>query len=269
MNQVESVAFWAAFIASLVGIVLSIVAIVFSILVDRRSSRINEKTIQSLQKIESAVERSSSDTCDLIKAGWDRMLGNVDRTSIPAVSESSAKDMAAGIAAELRSELTALNIGVGGQNTQAEIKIDELDKTLKAFETNLLAQLRPAGKDSPSRSNMEEVMEIIRDLSRPAHAVLLAIRDRHLAQPQYKRLLAGRFSAALLELRKEGLLVPVVHETGRGKVPCYYFPSAIARTARAALQILPEPPDGLKYEVAKELESVGYKPTQDHPVDEV
>src|SRR5579864_4569961 len=84
MNQAESVAFWVGFIGSMVGIVLSIVAIVFSILVDRRSSRISDHTIQSLQKIESAVERLSSDTRELIKAGWDKMLGNVDKASPPS-----------------------------------------------------------------------------------------------------------------------------------------------------------------------------------------
>jgi hypothetical protein len=102
MDAIQSVATWVGLIASIAGIVLSLVAIVFSVLVDRRSSTISERTIQSLQKIESAVERSSTDTRELIKAGWDKMLGSVDR-SFPTGGnvESSAKDIAAGIVLRL------------------------------------------------------------------------------------------------------------------------------------------------------------------------
>ena len=73
MTDVEAVALWVGLIASIVGVVLSIVAIAFAVLVNNRVSDINDKMIQSLQKIEFAVERSSEDTRELIKAGWDKM----------------------------------------------------------------------------------------------------------------------------------------------------------------------------------------------------
>ena len=68
-------------ISSIVIVVLSIVTIAFAVLVNNRASDINDKMIQSLQKIEFAVERSSEDTRELIKADWDKMLGNVESNS--------------------------------------------------------------------------------------------------------------------------------------------------------------------------------------------
>jgi len=65
----QTIALWVGLLSGIVGIVLSVVAIVFTVLVDRRSSQVTGQTIQSLQKIESAVERLSSDTRELIKAG--------------------------------------------------------------------------------------------------------------------------------------------------------------------------------------------------------
>jgi len=257
MNQGQTVAFWIGLIGSVVGIVLSIVAIVFSILVDRRSSKISDHTIQSLQKIESAVERLSSDTRELIKAGWDKMLGNVDRAVPPASSESSAKEVAAGIAAELRSELTTLG-GDRGSADKAQLKVEELEKYLKNLEASLMAQLRAQRMDARPSTRFESVLEMIGDLTPQTHALLRSISDSHLTQTEYKRLASTRFGPSLLELRKAGLLVPVVHNTSTGPEPCYYFPSGIAKIARAAFHVLPEPPKELQREVAKELKLVGY-----------
>lgn len=75
MSDVEKIALWVGLISSIVSIVLSIVAIVFAGIVDRSARNVSAQTIKSLQKIESYVERLSSDTTGLIKAGWDRMLG--------------------------------------------------------------------------------------------------------------------------------------------------------------------------------------------------
>lgn len=257
MNQVETVAFWIAFVGSVVGIVLSIVAIVFAILVDRRSSKISDHTIQSLQKIESAVERLSSDTRELIKAGWDKMLGNVDRATAPPSSESSAKEVAAGIAAELRSELTTLGADKGAAD-KPQLRVDQLEKYLKNLEASLMAQLRAQQMDTRPSAKFEAVLEMIGELTAPTHALLRAISNVHLTQHEYKRLSAGRFGPSILELRKAGLLVPVVHNTRHGPEPCYYFPSGIGKIARAAFHVLPEPPKDLQHEVAAELKSIGY-----------
>ena len=265
MNQSETVAFWIGLIGSIVGIVLAIVAIVFSILVDRRSSKISDHTIQSLQKIESAVERLSSDTRELIKAGWDKMLGNVDRAATPTSSESAAKEVAAGIAAELRSELTTLSTGKGARTDKPQLQVDQLEKYLKNLEASLMAQLRVSQTDARPSAKFEEILATISELTKPTHALLRAIRNAHLTKTEYKRLSEGRFGPSLLELRRAGLLVPVVHRTNHGSEPCYYLPPGVSKIARAALQVLPEPPKDMQHEVAAELELIGYPSGSDDP----
>jgi hypothetical protein len=258
MNQVESVSFWVGLISSIVGIVLSLVAIVFSVLVDRRSSTISDRTIQSLQKIESAVERSSSDTRDLIKAGWDKMLGNVERGPVSSVSDTSAKEVAAGIAAELRSELQSLNPGKNDTSDDSKRRVDQLEKYIKDLEASLVSQLKSAHSDIRPSAKFDEISEMIRQLTEPAYALLAAIRHRHLTQSQYRNLSSGAFASSVLELRRSGLLVPVVHQTSHGPEPCYYMPSGSAQLANAAMQVLPKPNSALIHAIAEELTRVGY-----------
>jgi hypothetical protein len=258
MNQVESVSFWIGLISSIVGIVLSVVAIVFSVLVDRRSSTISDRTIQSLQKIESAVERSSSDTRDLIKAGWDKMLGNVERGPISTSSDNSAKEIAAGITAELRSELQSLGAGKGETADDSKHRVDQLEKYIKDLEASLVSQLRTAHSDIRPSAKFDEISDTIRQLTEPAYAILAAIRNRHLTQSQYRNLSQGVFATAVLELRRSGLLVPVVHKTSHGPEPCYYMPPGSAQLASAAIQVLPEPNASLSQAISEELIRVGY-----------
>src|SRR5262245_13410053 len=125
MSTVETVALWVGLISSIVSIVLSIVAIVFSLLVERQSSRVAAQTIQSLQKIESAVERLSSDTRELVKAGWDKMLGYVAPPLLNApIPDAAAKSVASGITAELRADLAPTD---AGDNTRAVIPTERLE----------------------------------------------------------------------------------------------------------------------------------------------
>jgi hypothetical protein len=262
MNQVEGIAFWVGFIASIVGIVLSVVAIVFSILVDRRSSKISDHTIQSLQKIESAVERLSTDTREFIKAGWDKMLGNIDRPPGHPSNESSAKEVAAGIAAELRSELTTIR-GEKGSADKSQLRLDELEKYLKNLEASLIAQVSAQHVDSRPSARFEAVVDMVNRLTPKTNALLRAITDFHLTQREYKSLSSGKFGSSILELRKAGLLVPVLHDTAHGPEPCYYFPSGMAKIARAVLHVLPEPTKDLQRDVAAELKSIGYPSGQD------
>jgi hypothetical protein len=55
VTGVEAVALWVGLISSIVGVVLSVVAIAFAVLVNNRASDINDKMIQSLQKVELTV----------------------------------------------------------------------------------------------------------------------------------------------------------------------------------------------------------------------
>jgi hypothetical protein len=260
MNQTESVAFWIGLVGTIAGIVLSIIAIVFSILVDRRSSTVSDKTIQSLQKIESAVERSSSDTRELIKAGWDRMLGNVGvQSPQTAAASDNAKEIAGGIAAELRDELSKLASNVGASEGTSKAKFEEIESYLKNLEATLSAQLRAARVDVRPGAKIDEVINSVRNLSPTAYAILKAIERKHLSRAQYQKLTEGPLGSAILELRQAGLLAPAVHKTSSGPEPCYYYPSEIASAVRAVIEISGSPHSSAERQVRTELSRVGYR----------
>ncbi|HEX4321522.1 MAG TPA: hypothetical protein VHZ52_11500 [Acidobacteriaceae bacterium] len=253
-SQAETVAFWFEFIGTVVGIVLSLVAIVFSILVDRRSNSVSAHTIQSLQKIESVVEHLSSDTRELIKAGWEKMLGGVDQRLIKDAGESSAKQIAAGIAAELRSELASLGSNSSTQNGESGERPAQIEKYLKDFEVSLKAQLAKVSSETRPSEKLDDLLVTIRGLSVRGRALLSAIRGMHLNPMQYRRLSAGPLEESISELRRAGLIVPLVH----GDTPCYYLPPGTARIARTALGLLPRAPSDVSREVYTELSAVGY-----------
>ena len=256
----QTVALWVGLSGTIVGIVLSIVAIVFSILVDRRSSKVSDQTIQSLQKIESAVERLSSDTRDFIKAGWDKMLGSVDRPS-PSGGDFSAKEVASGIAAELRAELAAIR-----PEAQTAAKTDEIERVLSSVEASLTAQLR----NQPARSRPSEALDTTvaaaRTLSQGAQELLRQISRVHLERDEYRKLTQGRFGDALHELRASGLLIPLQHRNEDGKpIPCYWFSPDMASVIRNAVRFLDKSEPSLRDEVRQELVRVGYLPPRPEP----
>ncbi|MGB8412088.1 MAG: hypothetical protein WCE23_04615 [Candidatus Binatus sp.] len=259
MNDVGSVALWVGLIAGIAGIVLSIVAIVAAVLADRRSSRISEHTIRSLQKIESTVGQQSDDTRQLIKAAWDKLLGAVDRPYADSAS-FSAKTIAQGIAAELREELQPVISKTGTE--LVSIKRDEenrVARVIDSLENSVEGALRHAQENIPSSRSLDALMETVTSLSPEAQALLFAMRRHHLSRNQYQKLRdSSHLSPPLSELRKQGLIIPVQHFYGDKALPCYYFPPGLARLYRAACAILPPPPEELLAGVEAELKATGY-----------
>ncbi len=152
-----------------------------------------------------------------------QMLGGVDKGLAPEPSDSNAKQIAAGIAAELRSELVALSADKKAQDGESHQKIEELESYLKDLEASLMGQLGRVTENTRPSARFEEVTNTLRSLSSRALAFLRAISRVHLAQKS-RLLSAGAIGDSILELGKSGLLAPVVHHAGRGEVPCYYFP---------------------------------------------
>lgn len=181
MSQVELVALWAGLLSSVVGIVLSVVALVFTWVVNRRSERISDHTIQSLQKIESTVANLSESTTGLIKAAWDKMLG-----SFGSVDDSRrvghAREAAAGVAAEIRQELA--DEASGKPATSAKDKVDRVETVLAQLE-HLLPSRRSAFSDG---SLLEYVLSELRTRSPEARELFSALKFRHLTKKQYDSL---------------------------------------------------------------------------------
>lgn len=263
MSQVETVALWVGLIASVAGIVLSIAALVFGVWVNNRATEVNNQTIRSLQKIESAVERLSDDTRNLIKAGWDKMLGDFgdDKVST-AESIESARDMASGFDQEARLEL-----GLNGEGTEkpqitSAEQVKRLEKVLAGVEEMLTTQLGNARfTERPSRG-VDRAVKQISALSPDAQALLAElVNARHLTRKQYKDLTKNpRLGSSVRELRKSGFLVPLsgTHLDGH-KIPVYWLPGGIVSPVKAAIQLLPNVAKEHSSMVSEELNRVRHQ----------
>jgi hypothetical protein len=262
MTDVEKIALWAGLIASIVSIVLSIVAIVFARMVDRSARDVSAQTIKSLQKIESYVERVSSDTTGLIKAGWDRMLGNVARPPTDDAN-NSAKEIAAGLLAEMRAEL---GLSEDEQHDDASpsspSRGEKLNEAFDNLKSSLEAQLRTQRSSDRPGEAVDRIMDLLASLTPEAQTLASVIGNNgyHITFDQFQRLLRkSPLGDALSDLRDKGLLVPLEGLSGTGKpIPVYYFPSGLSDTVRAALLLLPETDPDLRSFIVSELETVGY-----------
>lgn len=261
MNEVEIVALWIGLIAGIAGIVLSVVAITFAILVDRRSSKVSDHTITSLQKIESAVERLSDDTRELIKAGWDKMLGTVDRSVSPQ-TDLPSKEIAEGIAAELREEL-----GLAGESRKAESTFSpefsqRMNELVDTLQNSLGALLESGVRSGRISDTIDRAVDLLGSLSTPAQALLQALKPMHLTKAQYVNLRkSDLIGPALLELRKAGILVPVLPYPSLGhSSPCYHFSPGFYPALPAVLAFLPDIPKNVIESISDELQKVGYSP---------
>jgi len=264
MNQVETVALWAGLIGSIVGAVLGVVAIVFSLWVNQRASEVSDYTIQALQKIESTVERLSQDTNGLIKAAWDKMLSGqrvaVGDDSLGANPDVDAPALAKGIAAELREELRSASSGPNRSNVQTEEAISD---AVGRLEQAVAMELKRSRQGSLGAA-VDSMVEATQNLSPEAVAVLRAVvgldagseqGGRHLTRSQSRRLSEdATMGQPMLELRAAGLLVPRTSNNGE----LVYFAPTRSETMRTALLMAPVPSPETQEKVARALKGVGY-----------
>ncbi len=260
MTIVDQVALWAGLISSIVSIVLSIVAIVFAILVDRNSRLVTAQTIKSLQKIETEVERLSSDTRQLIKAGWDKMLGS----SYPPATQpdpTNAKELAAGIASELRAELN-LHTEKPHSAEQASLEA-KINDALRDLESTLTAQMRTEPVATRSGGAVARAEELLHSISPLARALASHLSASHLTRAQYVDLSKGPLSEAISELRNAGLLVPLRAAGPDKEYPVYYFPPQLAKPLRALISMMPIPSDEIRDLITVELKKIKYPDAPD------
>jgi hypothetical protein len=257
LTQVETVALWAGLIVGIASVVLAVVAIYFSIEVDRRSSETATSTVGALERIQGAVEGQSRDTRDLIKVGWERMLGSVEPADQQEPgSAEGAREIAAGLAAEIRAALTQGD-GEGGSIEPSPTSA-ETDDRVDEFRETLETQLRAAS--SRPGDEIQFWIDQITSLSEDAQALLRALPS-HITADQLRALRRDPegIRDELHELRRAGFLVPLEgynHERKRTVV--YWLPPPSARPIRAALLMLPEPRTELTDFVEAKLAEIGY-----------
>jgi prefoldin subunit 5 len=249
MAEIEHVALWAGLIASVLGIGLSIVALLFALWTNARADRINNQTINSLQRIESLAEQSSRDVKDLVKTGWDRFVG-IGAGQGPS---SDAVQIAAGVALEAQSELSGV---------VPDDRINELERAIGEMRESLTNLLSTEAGASSSPQAASRLRHRIETLSPEALALLRALAERrHLSLMQYRELSrpGSRLSRAVRELRGRRLLVPLRGFSRDGKeIPVYWLPPETAELVPAMLPLAPETPDEIRAVVESELASVGY-----------
>lgn len=265
MSEVETVALWAGLLTGVASIVLSIVAIVTAFLTDRRTAKVSERTIQALQKIESAVERSSDDTRELIKAAWDKLLGSMDK-QVAEPSQLSSKAIVEGIAAELREDLKGLAQSRQSTDPTSPPESERINTLVGNLESSLESLLRRSQEVGRPGKLLDSIIEAMRALSPEAQAIIKAIYGHHLTRSQYQRLLESQtLGKAISELRAASLLVPVTHTHKDGtKEPCYYYPSGMSGYIRAGGAVLPPIPTETEKRVLAELHAAGYGKNDKH-----
>jgi hypothetical protein len=263
MSQVETVALWAGLIASIAGIVLSIAALVFGVWVNNRATQVNDQTIKSLQKIESTVERLSDDTRQLIKAAWDKMLGDFAGrgAELEASEDEDDRQIASGLREEAMAEIGANESHPeGAMQTTSEL-ITKFEQVLKNLEQTLATQLKNAKLQGAGGRGVDILTERIAALSPSAQALLNYLSHSiHLTRRQYLKLSKSPVARdAVRELRDVGLLVPLSGTDLEGKeVPVYWLPGRTAARVRAAIQLVPSIPKEIMNTTAEELRKIDY-----------
>jgi hypothetical protein len=229
VEHVEHVATWVGLITGVIGVTLSLLAGWFAFEVNKRADTINNQVITTLQKIESAVERTSTDTQGLIKVAWHRLVVNGEHTGheLPDDSEekTEARSMTSGLAAEAVAEMAGRsNGGANGNGSGGLASLEQRFEELLSF-----AEIRGGVNhgDQPSSTALAELGRRIEDASPLAVEVVRALSEAGapLQRQQYADLVAiATFGEALTELRRCGILAPL---SSSGERYSYYFPPGV------------------------------------------
>jgi hypothetical protein len=267
MDQVTTVATWAGLLVGIVSITLAVVAIVTARWVDIRAREINDQVIQSLGKIETQVGGTSEEIKNLIKVAWERMLpsNSSDPVATLASDEEAIRAITAGVAAELRANLTPpieaiLDKEPLEQSQVEQVITERVNASASTFEQTLLSQLRVQPPSVASNTfdrvykTMEQAPPQYRELARA-----LAHRGA-LTRPQYLALQKSPLFDFLLQLRHEGYLVPLVEDAIGGNDIVIYGLLPIAERHILAVMTVIEPDGAAAAFVNHFLVGVGYPP---------
>jgi hypothetical protein len=263
VTQVETVALWAGLITGVASTVLAVVAIWFTFVVNQRSTQVSDQTVRSLEAIESAVKRQSTDTNDLIRAAWYKMLGSSaeDLGSVLPADAAEEKQLASGLASEVEADLqsAAAESDTAGQDKQVASMLAQINRSLADLQSDMESQLRTQRRRGFGQ-RIEPLVEELGSVS-PGAQELARLLTRPLTRDQHQSLEAdAELGNAVRELRREGLLVPlggVNQPTGR-RGPIYWFPPNSARAVRAALMLLPPVDQSTIERVRTALKRAGY-----------
>lgn len=256
MNEIERIALWTGLFSSIVGSVLAVVAMIFTWVVNKRTDRISDRTLQSLDKIEATIANVSEGTNSLIKAAWDKMLGNVGPSAPVEVAGLDIRELAAGIAAEIREDLGIAMDGAGSRGKDE--RLADLERSLERLEAAVQARAAVKVRSANTADSLDFVRLRLRLVSPEARALIGAIRQRHLTVEQYRGLQNSPLAGALSELRDSGLLAPLVGEYQNRMKRVYFIPPGLLDVLTPALALLPPVAPETIVRVEQALSEVGY-----------
>jgi Arc/MetJ-type ribon-helix-helix transcriptional regulator len=284
MSQVETVATWAGLLTGVAGVVLAVVAIWFAISTERRSASVSDHTIQSLQKIESQVDRASKDTQDLIKVAWDRLVTRATGDGLPDREQAEASNLqisevVSGLIAELKAQgvvAASKEDSEGGSDSSeasdapraAEaLRVDLEDRFERLASEVQAAIAAQVNSGALSRSPSDAIDSAVRTLRRLPPEQLeilrtLSFRGRHLTEAQYQRLVRHPIlGPALLDLRDRGLVVPLSGVENGKRVPVYWLAPGTSEYIQSAIRLVrSERSPGVRETVRRAFLVVGYLP---------
>jgi hypothetical protein len=192
------------------------------------------------------------------------MLGNVERAPDASPGNSSIREIASGLSAELKAEL-GLHAPSEDQTPSAETEQNErLDDLLESLETSLALQMEILSHSGRQSEAFDFVLEELSELSPEAQELATMIMGRHLTSAQYQSLVRNsQVSEAVKELRESGFLVPLEGYSEDGdEMLVYFFPPSTTDLVRAALLLLPDASEEVHELIVTELQKVNY-PKQD------
>lgn len=259
METVESVALWVGLLVGMASVVLAGVALWFTSRVDKRSNEVTFQTVQSLQKIESTVERMSGETTDLIKVAWERLLGRVDTPGM-SLDETAVRAIAQGVSAEVGATLSEHQTEEAGGDTA---------RMLEGIAASLESVVHALDESAEQASPLDTAVEAVARLGAVARELAYQLADggRHLTRGEFTKLrhpAHGEVADAVNELRSGGLLVPLRGRDEWGEpVPVYWFPPGLSRYVKPALALVDFERDPMVTEqVAGLLHQLGWQPAR-------
>jgi hypothetical protein len=249
MDEVERVGLWIGLLASVAGIVLAVVAIWFAQRVDRDSRRVAEKTITSLQKIESAVDKQSNEVTNLVKVAWTSMFGSETEVHDPGADADTISHRAFGAPQEVADSSDGNGIDEADKR-MLETLVDQFDRTIGS---DMGSARRPG-------AGIRLVLGRLQTLSpRALELARILGNGRHLTSTEYAQL-ADQDPELVDELREASLLRPFKGRVKGRNESVYWFPPGVGRWVPLAMTLHNQEYPDAHDSIHKLLDAVGYHP---------
>ena len=260
-SEVEHVAVWIGLVGTVASIVLATVAIIFTVLVNGRTERLNDQTIKSLQSIESDVDLVKETIRDLVKGAWESRVVNLAGAGSGAVAVDAVpvKELASGLAAEQVEREEPAEADHEKNEALYEQLSSSIESALERQRSSLDAALQRVG--TPRVDRVRSAIDAVESLSDDARELYRTILEagRPLTPEQYDAIQNSEIGDALRELRTAQLILPLRgREVEGGRLLVYNMPSSRRRLGKAIIELMPRVDSAVAAKVRESLRAAHY-----------